>query len=104
MFADIAMKNRLLTRAQVDECLKTLEKSPGSARTIGEVVEKKGFLSSRGVASIARAQNYREVRLDSKLYARIAVKNKFAKVVEVRQCLEAQKKAYLNGEPPPDFG
>jgi len=104
VFGEIALKNKLLTKAQIDECVKALEKQERGAKSLGEVVEKRGLLSSRAVASIARAQSYREVRLDAKLYARIAVKSKFAEVLEVRKALEAQKKAYLTGDAPPDVG
>ncbi|HVY60585.1 MAG TPA: hypothetical protein VHF22_02980, partial [Planctomycetota bacterium] len=104
LFGEIALKNRLLTRLQLEECLAALEKAKGPAKTIAEIIEKKKLLSPRAIASIARAQNYREVRLESKLYGRIAVKNRFTDVGEVQQCLELQKKAYLKGEPPPDFG
>jgi hypothetical protein len=104
LFGEIALKNRLLTKPQLEECLKALEKGSGGLKTLAQAIEKKGFLSARAVASIARAQHYRESRLESKLYGRIAVKNKFAEVDDIRQCLEAQKKAYLKGEPPPDFG
>jgi hypothetical protein len=103
-FGEIAVRNKLLTRKQVDECLKALEEGDIRAKTLAEAVEQKGLLSARAVASIARAQNYREVRLESKLYARIALKNRFATMEEVRRALEEQKKAYLKGEPPPDFG
>lgn len=104
VFGEIAVKNRLLTKSQVDECLKALEKGERGAKSLAEVVEKRSLLSTRAVAGIGRAQNYRESRLESKLYARIAVKSKFAELKEVRQALAAQKKAYLNGEPPPDLG
>lgn len=103
-FGDIAIKNKLLTKKQVDECLAALEEGDIRARSLAEAVEQKGLLSARAIASIARAQNYREVRLESKLFGRIAIKSKFATLDQVRQCLEAQKKAYLEQEPPPEIG
>jgi hypothetical protein len=103
-FGEIAVRNKLLSKKQVEECLEALEEGDIRAKTLAEAVEQKGLLSPRAVASIARAQNYREVRLESKLYGRIVVKSKFAAVDDVKHGLEEQKKAYLRGEPPPELG
>jgi hypothetical protein len=40
-FAEIAIRNKLLTKKQVDECLKELESGEIGARSLAEAVEKK---------------------------------------------------------------
>jgi len=105
LFAEIALRNSLLTKKQIDECLKLVDRpGPKGPKGLAEAVERKGYLTAAQVASVSRAQNYREVRLESKLYGRIAIKNGLATSEDVASCLELQKRAYLEGEPPPDFG
>ena len=111
-FGEIAVKHKLITRKQQDqalEVLKKLEKRLKSKRSkkkprLVDVLVQREMLTGAEAKSVENARVYREIRLDDKLYARVALKSKFVTNEQIEKGLAAQKKSYLKGRPPKRLG
>ena len=107
-FGQIAVQNKLITKKQLDEAIEALEKlekqlkgkkGKPKPRLVDVLVQKK-FLDGAQAMSVEKARNYRQRRIEDKLYARIALKSKFVKQKTIEKGLEAQKKNYMGGKDP----
>ena len=104
VFGHIARQHNLLSEAQVDEALALVESGERGVRTLADAIRKLGLLSPGAVRAIRRAVNYHDKRLQSKLYARIALKNDLVTLEQIQDCLELQKRAYVQRESIPELG
>ncbi len=100
LFGSIAVATGKVTPDQLKECLDLQERwaTIGVRKLLGQVLREKGYLSDRDLRGILRAQGYKEQRLESKDFARIAVDCGFANMEQVRDGLARQKEAYKRGE------
>ncbi|MHC4392753.1 MAG: hypothetical protein ACYS22_15775, partial [Planctomycetota bacterium] len=102
IFAQIAVKNRLLSKDQVREAMGAVRR--GDADSFEDQVIEQDLLSPTAIRRIKRAMDYRDLRLNSKLYARIALKSSLVSQDQIKECLAVQKKAYRKREQAPDLG
>ena len=110
-FGELAIKHKLISRAQHDEALELLKKLEAQLKSQGllkkkrprlvDVLVQKKMINGSQAKSVENARLYRQMRLDDKLYGRVAIKSKLAKPAQVEKALEAQKKAYLDKDEPP---
>jgi hypothetical protein len=109
-FGQIAVRHKLITRKQHDEAFKVLKKLEGSLKRKGKLKKKrprlvdvlvqKDMISGSEAKSVENARKFRQIRLDDKLYARIALKSKFCSQDDIQDALDKQKKRYLGGKSP----
>ncbi len=99
-FAQIAVKNRLITEKDAQSCIKLALKRQrqGHDPVLSEILIERKLLTARDVKSIVNAQTFKEQRLWDKLYGRIALKNQFVNLEQIDECLAIQKKRYLGGK------
>lgn len=100
LFGSIAVALGRVTPEQVAECLRIQEQwaALGVRKLIGQVLREKGYLDEKGIREVLRAQGYKEKRLESKDYARIAMECGFATHEQLTACLAEQKDAYRQGQ------
>jgi len=109
-FGEIAVRNKIITRKQHDECMQLLKKLEKQLKREGKLKKKRPrlvdvlvqreFLTGSEARSVENARVYRQVRLDDKLYGRIALKSQFCSSDHIEAGLEKQKKLYLKGKKP----
>ena len=92
-FGQILLKNKLVTQAQLDECLGVQEQSRaiGYALSLGRVMVNKGYPSDAQVAQVVKAQRVTEVIREDYIYGRIAAKNGLVHDDQHPEFLEKQK-------------
>ncbi len=69
----------------------------GVRKPIGEILKEQGHLDDRGIREVLHAQAYKEKRLESRDYGRIARECGFVSADRTEEALRAQKEAYRGG-------
>jgi anti-anti-sigma factor len=103
LFIDLALKARLLTAAQVDECRK-LSQAAGrtaAAPSLEEVVESKALLSPEQLRLLHIAIQYEELKQEDEALAAYLVRKGFLTDDKVSGFLAAQEVPYREGQPIP---
>ena len=90
-FGVIGVKNGLLTRRQVTECLMLQETEGYRNKTLGEICRLKNYLTEDQIQSILRAQAKSEILLEDILWGKIAIRNKLVTKKQIDKALAIQK-------------
>src|SRR6185295_11106591 len=102
-FIELALKARLLTAAQVEECrtLRTAAARTAAAPSMQELVESKSFLTPEQMRLVHIALQYEEVKQEDEALAAYLVRKNFLTDDKVSGFLAAQEVPYRRGEPIP---
>lgn len=102
-FIDLALKAKLLTPAQVEECRKHRAAVGRSAAppSMEEVVEAKGLLTPEQLRLVHIALQYEEVKQEDEALAAYLVRKGFLTEDKVSGFIAAQEVPYRRGEPIP---
>ncbi len=99
LFGKLAVMNRFATQEQIDECIALQERytADGMQMSLGEILQKKGYLKPNQVPAILRAQQYMALRSEDIRFGQIAVANKFATQAQIDEALGQQQEDFKKG-------
>ncbi len=97
LFGQIAVKNRMVAAADVEWALAEQERARqrGESVTIGQMMMLLGLLTHAQVERVITIQRFLDLRVQDKSLGQLAIRNRFLSEKQVQQCLETQKRAWL---------
>lgn len=101
VFGEIAVREKLLTREQLDECL-AYQEGVRFAASLGEVMVKLGFVRPEYVSALLERQqqaidSYEKLISVSGLFGRIAVQRGFVTEPQLAHCIRTQIRLEAEG-------
>ena len=97
-FGVIAVKNGLLTKEQLNDCLRIQEDGGEGAPSLGEICREHGYLTEDEVSKVLRAQAKSERILEDRLTGELAVRNGLLTQAQIDEVVDLQK-GEGNGRP-----
>jgi hypothetical protein len=102
VLGEIAVREKLLTREQLDECL-AYQEGIRYASTLGEVMVKLGFVRPEYVTALLERQQqaiegYEKLISVSGLFGRIAVQRGFVTEAQLAHCIRTQMRLEAEGQ------
>lgn len=93
LFGKIALKNKLITEAQLEEALGLQQEARkiGLQENLGTICIRLGYLSPESVDKILEVQLRKEIRDTSHLYGRIALQNNMINQQKLNEALKLQE-------------
>ncbi|MBI3268290.1 MAG: hypothetical protein HYZ53_04655 [Planctomycetes bacterium] len=106
VFGRIAVQNRLITDAQLQETLQVQDSEglAGEPRQLGEILQAKGYLTAAHVSEILRLQQILAIREEDKKFGSLCVRNGFLSEAALKEALELQKISVRGGGVPRRLG
>lgn len=99
MFIDLAVKARLLTPAQLDDCRKLRDVMARNTFpvTLSEIVPKKEGLNPDQVRLVNVGIRYQEIKREDEALGDFIIRKGFLPAEAVAECLEAQEQPLKEG-------
>jgi len=99
LFIDLAVKSKLLSPAQIDDCQRLLTQlaENGFALTLPEIVARKEFLTPTQVRLVNMAVRYEEMRSDDLELGAFIIGKGFLAPEKINECLSLQETPYKEG-------
>jgi len=100
-FQSIAAEGKLLSKAQVEECLEIQKQSPNPSNLWGLMVEK-GYINASNLDAIsAKAPSTLQKKVESKTdkrFGELCIERGFATELQIRECLDIQARFKREGK------
>lgn len=99
MFIDLALRTRLLTPAQLEDCRKLREMLAENAfaLTLAEIVAKKEYLNADQMRVINVAIRYEEIKREDEALGGFIVRKGFLPQEKINECLASQIQPFKEG-------
>jgi anti-sigma B factor antagonist len=99
LFVDLALKSKLLSPAQLEECrkLRGMLMENSFPLTIAEIIAKKEFLNADQLRLINVAIRYEEIKREDEALGGFIIRKGFLPEERIRECLSAQALPFKEG-------
>ncbi|HYF00882.1 MAG TPA: STAS domain-containing protein [Planctomycetota bacterium] len=99
IFVDLALKSRMLSAAQVDDCrkLQTMLEQNGFTLGLREIISKKDLLTTDQLRVLNMALRYEEQKADDVAFGHFIQKKGFLTVEQLNDLLASQEQPYREG-------